>query len=170
MGESCNTKPKWYTKKIIAGTYQLYTDLIEQVVAADYTLFITLCPQCQSLFTTKTCNQQRDDIYCPFGCRQMKKKAKARERSKKYYGSSKGRKNKKRHNRSRNDKTLEFNTDEAEDNKEEEIDPMISYAKLIIDSVTKKEHEISEIKEIFNKVRSRSLDSIDLSNVLDRYE
>ena len=56
--------------------------------------FIDTCIQCSIPFPVHSCNKERDNILCPFGCRQERKKKKSRERSKAYYKTPEGRKKK----------------------------------------------------------------------------
>lgn len=114
-----------------------------------------ICPKCKIPFVTHKCNQSRSDILCSFGCRQKRKKEKARRRSKKYYNSLTGKPKKELLNRARSDKTLIINKKAQPFNKK--ADPCFMYAKFILASILKIKLKLSEIENIFQIVRSRSL-------------
>jgi hypothetical protein len=57
-------------------------------------IVVKSCSQCHILFITSRCNQHRNDICCPFGCREVRKKLKSNKRSIKYYQDPSGKKKK----------------------------------------------------------------------------
>jgi hypothetical protein len=59
------------------------------------------CRHCQILFITHPRNAKRDDLRCPFGCRQTHRKNTARKRSDEYYQSEEGKSQKKELNKRR---------------------------------------------------------------------
>ncbi len=64
-------------------------------------IVLTKCAYCGIVFLTGPSNRGRDDLYCPFGCREKRKREKAKERCKKYRMSKKGKSKKKKLNKKR---------------------------------------------------------------------
>ena len=52
---------------------------------------LTRCRHCGIFFLTDVRNSKRDDLRCPFGCREAHRKEKSNERSQEYYRSDVGR-------------------------------------------------------------------------------
>ena len=63
---------------------------------------LTRCRHCQILFFTHPRNAGRNDLRCPFGCRQAHRRQKSVERSVAYYRSKEGKKKKIALNQRRN--------------------------------------------------------------------
>jgi hypothetical protein len=63
---------------------------------------LTCCRHCQILFFTHPRNAGRNDLRCPFGCRQAHRRQKSAERSAAYYQSKEGKKKKVELNQRRN--------------------------------------------------------------------
>ena len=59
------------------------------------------CPQCQVPFLTSVSNRGRNDIRCPFGCRELHKKQQSNKRVNDYYQSKEGKKKKQQLNQNR---------------------------------------------------------------------
>ena len=127
----------------------------------DHTIFKLECPQCGIPFMTKNSNLGRTDILCPFGCRQENKKAKARERSKRYYQKPDKREIKKKLNRARSLTSLTTSTNDESEKKSSEKTPTIpilEYAILLLQAILKKtELQPQEIAQIQKNLRSRCL-------------
>jgi hypothetical protein len=120
----------------------------------DHTSFVLGCPQCGVLFMTKNSNYGRDDILCPFGCRENHKKAKACQRSEKYRQGKESKDKKRKLNRKR----CTINNDViTEVTLPAKVDPFTSYLKLILCSIIKTGIQFDEIIELQEKVRSRGL-------------
>jgi hypothetical protein len=64
--------------------------------------YLTSCRHCQILFFTHPRNARRNDLLCPFGCREARRKQKSTERSVAYYRSKDGKGKKKELNKRRN--------------------------------------------------------------------
>lgn len=56
------------------------------------------CRHCGIRFLTHPRNANRRDLFCPFGCREHHRRQQANERSKKHYGTDRGRRKKKQLN------------------------------------------------------------------------
>lgn len=64
--------------------------------------YLKNCPHCQILFFSHPRNTKRDDIRCPFGCRDAISKKKSTERSTEYNRSKSGKDKKNERNKRRN--------------------------------------------------------------------
>lgn len=67
---------------------------------------LTRCRHCQILFFTHPRNKGRNDLRCPFGCRQARRRQKSTERSVAYYRSKEGKFKKAELNKQRNQKEI----------------------------------------------------------------
>jgi len=63
---------------------------------------LKFCCHCGIAFLTDPRNRGRNDIGCPFGCRQAHSKEKSAQRSTNYYRNEEGKQKKKQHNSRRN--------------------------------------------------------------------
>jgi hypothetical protein len=100
---------------------------------------------------TKNSNHGRDDILCPFGCRQNNKKVKARKRSKDRNLRNKEKKRKLNKARSENATTSTKLPPTFK------VDPFTLYLQLTLASILKTKIQIDEIIDFQDKVRSRGL-------------
>ncbi len=145
---------KWFKRSPAIIVYLIYLLLIERAKKANHALINLTCSQCELPFLSTRSNLGRSDIYCPFGCRQEHKKAKARERAKKYYQKPDKREQKKKINRAR-----------SEVNKIPEKKPpiifhniiFVMYLKIILSSILNLKIQPTEIIQLLKIVRSRGL-------------
>ena len=100
---------------------------------------------------TKNSNHGRDDILCPFGCRQNNKKVKSRKRSKDR--NLRNKEKKKKLNRARSENT----TTSTRLSPPLKVDPFTLYLQLTLTSILKTKIQINEIIDLQEKVRSRGL-------------
>ena len=94
MGKNYSSNPNWYKKDPLLRIYLLYLVTIWWLSQNRSDIVVKSCSQCHILFITSCCNQQRNNIDCPFGCREVRKKLKSNERSIKYYQDPLGKKKK----------------------------------------------------------------------------
>lgn len=85
---------------IVARYYWAIRFVIKQ--KPELTNYLTRCQHCQILFFTHPRNARRNDLLCPFGCREARRKQKSTERSVAYYRSKDGKGKKKELNKRRN--------------------------------------------------------------------
>lgn len=64
-------------------------------------LCLARCRHCRIFFLTARCNRGRQDLSCPFGCREAHRKQQSHQRSLAYYRTEEGRKKKRELNRKR---------------------------------------------------------------------
>lgn len=142
----------WFTSYPAVIIYLFYLTYIFLADRNDHTIFILRCPQCGIPFFTKNSNFGRKDILCTFGCRQNHKKAKSRERSKKYCQNPANKDKKKKLNRSRS--LIDKCPKEVSSKK---VDPFVFYLKLVLQSILLTNFQTREIVELHDFVRSRGL-------------
>jgi hypothetical protein len=94
LGKNYSSNPNWYRKDQVLKIYLLYLIIIWWVSRHRTEIVVKSCSQCHILFITSRCNQHRNDICCPFGCREVRKKLKSNKRSIKYYQDPSGKKKK----------------------------------------------------------------------------
>jgi hypothetical protein len=77
----------WYKSNKVHPTSIQYHMALGQVISTepDVKVLLKECKSCCILFITHPCNIKRDDLCCPFGCREIRKKENNNKRSKKYY-------------------------------------------------------------------------------------
>ena len=151
MGEFHSTEKNWYKSNSATIIYFYYLIYLRLADKNDHTSFVIRCPQCGILFMTKNSNYARDDILCPFGCRQNNKKVNARKRSKDRNLRNKEKKKKLNRARSENTTTSTILSPPVK------VDPFALYLQLTLTSILKTKIQIDEIIELQEKVRSRGL-------------
>lgn len=129
---------------------------------------------CGIYFLTHPRNAKRDDLRCPFGCRDAHRKESLKRRSAEWYRSEKGKKKKKALNRRRSLKTLSENSTEslASEELSEQKVPIVqdeskgvfntgtlSYLQMLISLIEGRLVSLDEItKMLLKKVRQHSID------------
>lgn len=128
--------------------------MIEHAKKTNHALITLICPQCELPFLSTRSNLGRSDIYCPFGCRLEHKRAKARERSKRYYQKPDNKNKKNKINRGRSEVGKIPHTKPLPLLKNI---PFAMYLKMILSSILNIKVQPTEITQILKKVRSRGL-------------
>ena len=95
--------PDWYRQEAVRRTASRYLWKVRSVVREHSHLQPCLkrCRHCTILFLTHPRNIGRNDIACPFGCREVRRKRKSTERSTAYYQTDEGKIKKRQQNRRR---------------------------------------------------------------------
>lgn len=145
----------------------IYLIYLKLAVEEDNNVVIICCSQCGISILAKSCNSGRKDICCSFGCRQKRKKANSKARSKRFYKNG-GHIKKKILNRARNDKTI--TKIPPTQPRETRPDNFILYLKILIHSIFKEKLSLKEIIHLYQKVRSRSLEFCQNLTILARYD
>jgi hypothetical protein len=91
-------------RRIVAQYYWAIRIVIKQ--QPELKRCLTRCRHCQILFFTHPRNAGRNDVRCPFGCREARRKQKSTERSVAYYRSKEGKFKKAELNKQRNQKEI----------------------------------------------------------------
>jgi hypothetical protein len=103
-------------------------------------------------FLTHPRNAQRNDLDCPFGCREARRKRKSTERSTAYYQTPEGKIKKQQHN-ARRDSRKEPSTADP-------VQPVIVHLKVVTSLIEGRSVALSEIFAMVRRIlRQPSLDS-----------
>jgi hypothetical protein len=115
---------------------------------------LTRCRHCQILFFTHPRNAGRNDLRCPFGCRQAHRRQKSTERSVAYYRSKEGKKKKIALNQRRNRiKDIPASTsDRAFDIKIEADQAVFSHIQVVISLIEGYPVSLEIIKSLVGKL------------------
>lgn len=95
--------PGWYREGEVREIVLHYYYVLRSVLRANSHLkgCLSRCRHCRIFFITHPRNAGREDLGCPFGCRQTHRKVSSKKRSAEYYCSKEGKEKKKEHNRRR---------------------------------------------------------------------
>lgn len=156
MGKNYSSNPNWYKKDPLLKIYLLYLITIWWLSRHRSDIVVKNCFRCHILFISSCCNQHRDDICCPFGCREVRKKLKSNERSIKYYQDPLGKKKKQIINQKR-----KINEQQEPNNTISINQIIILYLQKIITSLWQFPQTLYSIEIIYNdidaKMRQHSL-------------
>ena len=124
---------------------------------------LTSCKHCGILFINHPCNAGRDDISCPFGCRDEHRRRSSSKRSTQYYQTREGKIKKKQLNSRRknnNNVNNKQNQDSSRPKKSEK--PLIkvthlSHIQLLMSLIEGQHINIDTILEMLSDLRQHSL-------------
>ena len=122
---------------------------------------LTRCRHCQILFFTHPRNAGRNDLGCPFGCREARRKQKSQERSVAYYRSKDGKSKKVELNQQRNQiKDIPASTtDRSAGSKVERDRTILSHIQVVIGLIEGHWVALETIKALVAKIlRQHSID------------
>ena len=122
---------------------------------------LTRCRHCQILFFTHPRNAGRNDLGCPFGCREARRKQKSTERSVAYYRSKDGKSKKVELNQQRNQiKDIPASTtDRSVGSKVEGDRTILSHIQVVIGLIEGHWVALETIKALVAKIlRQHSID------------
>lgn len=124
--------------------------------------YLTSCRHCQILFFTHPRNTRRNDLLCPFGCREARRKQKSTERSVAYYRDKEGKDKKKELNKRRNQvKDIPASTTDRSVGNKVEADRriLLSHIQVVISLIEGHWVELKNIKALVAKIlRQHSID------------
>jgi len=104
---------------------------------------IVRCKFCQIYFITNFCTAGRNDLGCPFGCKEANRKEKSNARSSKYHRDHKDKKKKLNENRYRHSSKKK--------RKKEKINPTFRYLHIIISYIERRAISFEEILSLIIK-------------------
>jgi hypothetical protein len=89
--------PSWYRQAGVRDLVLQYYFVLRSVLRIKPCLrrCLTRCRHCRIFFLTHPCNAGRNDLGCPFGCRDVHRKRRSTERSVEYYRTEEGKLKKK---------------------------------------------------------------------------
>jgi hypothetical protein len=122
---------------------------------------LTRCRHCHILFFTHPRNAGRNDLGCPFGCRQAHRSKNAIQRSIEYYRSKEGKIKKKYLNDRRNGRIVESNLDEKPPEVgETEVDQTtVFHIQMVTGLIQGRAVSFKQVIALINKVlRQHSID------------
>jgi hypothetical protein len=126
---------------------------------------ITRCTQCHILFLTGPGNRRRQDLRCPFGCRDQHRRREAQKRSRAYYQTPVGKASKRKLNEHRYRRTTQVNHLAEKINPEESLrwpNPFLQHVQFVVRVIDKKRMTLSQTEvlliRLLNKWRQRSLE------------
>ena len=123
---------------------------------------LTRCRHCQIPFLTHPRNTGRNDLGCPFGCRQVHRRESAIKRSIEYYKSAEGKIKKRYLNARRNDPVPEASQDETPiDSCKTGIDPItVLHIQLTTSLIEGRVVGLKEVLRMVNHIlRQLSIDN-----------
>ena len=93
-------EPRWYRHGPVAALVQEYYALLRSIVRAKPHLrpCLNRCAQCRLFFLTAPSNRGRQDLRCPFGCREAHRQQASTRRSVAYYQGEDGKKYRRQQN------------------------------------------------------------------------
>jgi hypothetical protein len=117
---------------------------------------LTRCRHCRILFLTHPRNAGRDDLGCPFGCRQAHRKQSAVQRSIEYYRSDAGRIKKKNLNARRSQRPHLAESAASEnrfDGQEDHVAPdIVRHLQVVTSRIEARRVARQEIMELVNEI------------------
>jgi len=115
---------------------------------------LTRCRHCQIVFFTHPRNAGRNDLRCPFGCRQAHRRQKSIERSVAYYRSKEGKKKKIALNQRRNriEDIRASTSDGAAGIKIEADEAIFSHIQVVISLIEGWQVDLETIKSLVAKL------------------
>jgi hypothetical protein len=119
------------------------------------------CVDCGILFLTYPVNRKRNNLRCPFGCREHHKQKASSKRSLKYYQTEDGKRDKKERNRNRYIKTYEPKRTPQEIKASREA--FHSYIRWILSLIEGKRISIRKTKALISELETAQLEEIKLS-------
>ena len=168
--------PDWYRKGTVRELVVHYYFVLRSILRSKPHLrkLLTRCRDCGIFFITYPQNVKRDDLRCPFGCREAHREEDSKKRSAEWYRSEKGREKKKALNRGRSLQSLSGNGNNylaneessprqghiVEDDSEVVRDRVtLSYIQMLISAIEGRSVSLDEVLTILRKkVRQRSID------------
>jgi hypothetical protein len=100
IGKSFSFREDWHLDERVNPLVRQYQNTLDSVLKSNPRLHKcdVCCRHCGIRFLTHPRNAGRQDLRCPFGCREHHRKESARRRSTAYYRTPKGKREKKRRN------------------------------------------------------------------------
>jgi hypothetical protein len=154
--------PDWYresdVRRLVAIYYwQLHSILREYPCLSPY---LKRCVHCDILFFTDPRNIDRNDLGCPFGCRQSYRKLSAARRVKAYYKSKEGKRKKSRLNnasyQTRCASSKKISHSESVEGQPDKS--LIIYIQLLVSIIEGRRVSLAAINSLLKDFRQHSID------------
>lgn len=123
----------WYKKKDVREYVSAYYVKIRNIIQTTESRYweLTRCVDCEIYLITSCSNRGREDIRCPFGCRECNKKATSNKRSRAYYKTIAGKKKKQKQNENRYRRSNQSSIETKKSSKEEK-GSFLGYLRFIL--------------------------------------
>jgi hypothetical protein len=158
IGEHFQPDPDWHLKGMLHDLAARYHACLQAVVQTVPTTekCLKACARCGILFLAHPRNASRNDLRCPFGCREIHRKERSSRRSVAYYRSPGGRYKKKALNGKRsNRRAATIVTAKASSIP---LAAWLSYLCMALSVVERRAVTLDELSPILRSVRQHSID------------
>jgi hypothetical protein len=92
---------KWWRRREVRWGLRGYHKILRSLDSSISDTHINRCCRCRIHFIASNSNKGRQDLFCPFGCRILRRRELSNKRSREYYQTPEGRKKKQTLNRGR---------------------------------------------------------------------
>jgi len=155
--------PGWYRQGEMRDLVLRYYFVLRSVLRAKPCLrrCLTRCRHCRIFFLTHPCNAGRQDLGCPFGCRDEHRKRRSNERSVEYYRTAEGKYKKKMQNGNRGKVEATDAKGGGPDFVQQEVRfdaQVVSYLRMVVSLIEGRQVSKAEILEMLSRaVRQHSI-------------
>lgn len=125
------------------------------------------CRHCRIFFFTHPRNAERQDLRCPFGCRQAHRKRQSNQRSIAYYQDERGKVKKQQQNAKRRKKTVPVAASQLPEEGPLWPEPVVEYVRMVTSLIEGRLVSLAEVLEMLRRVmrqhrmvRTRRIDQI----------
>lgn len=125
------------------------------------------CRHCRIFFLTHPRNAARQDLRCPFGCRQAHRKRQSNQRSAAYYQDERGKVKKQQQNAKRRKKTVPVAGAPLPEENPPWPQPIVEYVRMVTSLIEGRQVSLAEVLEMLRRVvrqhrmvRMRRIDQI----------
>lgn len=159
--------PDWYREDAIGSLVLEYYFVLKSVLRAKPCLrrCLTRCRHCRIFFLTHPSNAGRNDLGCPFGCKDEHRKRRSSERSVEYYRTSEGKFKKKMQNGKRGKVETEATSGQEGQTRRELVLPerrfnahTVAYLRMVLSLIEGRRLSVDEILAMLARaVRQHSM-------------
>lgn len=144
-------------RRLVAQYYWAIRLLLKQ--QPELRIRLTRCRDCRILFFTHPRNEGRNDLRCPFGCRESRRRQQSTQRSVAYYRSKEGKNKKIELNQRRNQEKDSRSSTEHIGSKVEPDSTILSHIQMVVSLIEGCRVDLETIKAIVAKfLRQHSID------------
>ena len=125
------------------------------------------CRHCRIFFFTHPRNAARQDLRCPFGCREAHRKRQSNQRSTAYYQDERGKVKKQQQNAKRRKKTAPVAAAPLPEESLPWPQPVVEYVRMVTSLIEGRQVSLAEVLEMLRRVvrqhrmvRTRRIDQI----------
>ena len=148
-------EPGWYRGVEVRDLMLQYYFVLRSVLRANACLrrCLTRCRHCRIFFLTHPCNAGRQNLGCPFGCRDAHRKRDSAKRSIEYYRTPEGKFKKKLQNGKRRAETKAVLNECGPVGKNLVLpEPVLCYLRMVISLIEGRRVSTAEILEMLSRI------------------